>query len=156
MARVTPESRPPLSPPPSSPDIAGVRVPAIRLSDRLLQRLRRVVATRPYFCGAIVFHALLALLLLNVAAFDARKSAQVAAAEAAKTAQRIAQTQARDLQHRVERMQAILEELAPNAKPSAAAASATRRPRRSPSARRSWPTPSTPPIARCAPPTSRA
>ena len=92
-------------------------MPAIRLSDRLLQRLRRLVAGRPYFTGAIACHALLVLLLLNVAAFDARKSAQVAAAEAARTAQRVAQTQARDLRHRVERMQAILEELAPGSPP---------------------------------------
>ena len=35
----------------SSPDIAGVRLPGIRLSDRLLQRLRRFVATRPYVFG---------------------------------------------------------------------------------------------------------
>ena len=101
----------------SPPAIADVRMPAIRLSDRLLQRLRRLVAGRPYFTGAIACHGLLVLLLLNVAAFDARKSAQVAAAEAAKTAQRVAQTQARDLRHRVERMQAILEELAPGSPP---------------------------------------
>ena len=101
----------------SSPDLAGVRVPAIRLSDRLLQRARRVVARRPYFTGSMVAHALLALLLSNVAAFDARKSAQVAAAEAAKTAQRIARTQARELQHRVERMEALRAELAPSAAP---------------------------------------
>ena len=41
----------------------------------------------------------------------------MAAAEAAKTAQRIAQTQARDLQHRVARMEAIRAELDPAAKP---------------------------------------
>ena len=106
-----------LSPSLSSSDLAGIRLPGIRLSDRLLQRARRSVAGRPYFSGAIVLHGLLALLLLNVAAFDARKSAQVAAAEAAKTAQRVAQTQARDLRHRLERMEAILAELAPGAKP---------------------------------------
>ncbi len=114
---MTPESLLQLSPSPSSPDLAGVRLPGIRLSDRLLQRARRVVAGRPYFSAAIVFHGLLALLLLNVAAFDARKSAQVAAVEAAKTARRVAQTQARDLRHRVERMEAIRAELDPGAKP---------------------------------------
>ena len=41
----------------------------------------------------------------------------MAAAEAAKTAQRVAQTRARDLQHRVERMEAIRGELDPHAKP---------------------------------------
>ena len=90
--RVTPETRPPLSPTPFLPDLAGVRLPAIRLSDRLLQRARRVVAGRPYFTAAVAVHALLALALANVAAFDARKSAQAAAAEAAQTARRIAQT----------------------------------------------------------------
>ncbi len=114
---MTPESLSSLSPSLSSSDLAGVRVPGIRLSDRLLQRARRGVAGRPYFSGSVVVHALLALLLLNVAAFDARKSEQVAVAEAAKTAQRVAQTRARDLRHRVERMEAILEELAPGAKP---------------------------------------
>ena len=112
-----PESRPPLSLSPDSTDLARTRLPAIRLSDRLLHRLGRVVAGRPYFAGAIVVHGFLAVLLLNVAAFDARKSAQVAAAEAAKTAQRVAQTQARDLQHRVARMEAIRAELDPDAKP---------------------------------------
>ena len=101
----------------SLPELDGVRVPGIRLSDRLLGRLRRFVATRPYFTASIAFHAALALLLLDVAAFDASKSAQAAAAEAAKTAQRIAQTQARDLQHRVERMEAIRDELDPAAAP---------------------------------------
>jgi len=115
--RLTPESRLQLSPSLSSPDLAGVRLHEIRLSDRLLQRARRIVAGRPYFTGAIVLHGLFALLLLNVAAFDARKSAQVAAAEAAKTARRVAQTQARDLLHRIERMEAIRAELDPGAKP---------------------------------------
>jgi hypothetical protein len=103
----------------SLPELDGVRVPGIRLSDRLLGQFNRLVARHPHLAGSIVFHAALALLLLNVAAFDARKSEQVAAAEAAKTAQRIAQTQARDLQHRVERMAAIREELDPGARPLA-------------------------------------
>ena len=93
-----------------------MRVPGISLSDRLLHKLRRLVAGRPYFSGSIAVHAGLALLLLNVAAFDARKSAQVSAAQAAQDAQRIAQTQARDLQHRVERMATLLAELDPTAK----------------------------------------
>jgi hypothetical protein len=101
----------------SPSDLAGVRVPDVRLSDRLLQRGRRLVAGRPYLCGSVVVHALLALLLSNVAAFDARASAQAAAAEAAKTARRVAQTQARDLRHRVERMEAIRAELDPGAGP---------------------------------------
>ena len=112
-----PESRTPLSPSPVSNDLASTRLPGIRLSDRWLRRFGRVVAGRPYFTGAIVVHGLLAVLLLNVAAFDARKSAQVAAAEAAKTAQRVAQTRARDLQHRVARMEAIRAELDPAAGP---------------------------------------
>ena len=115
--RKTSKSLPPLSLPLSLPDLAGIRVPGIRLSDRLLQRARRIVAGRPYFTGSVLAHALLALLLLNVAAFDARKSEQAARAEAAKTAQRIAQTQARELRRRVERMRAILEELDPDARP---------------------------------------
>ena len=89
----------------------------VRLSDRLLQRLRRMVESRPYFAGAIALHGLLALLLLNVSAFDARKSAQVAAQEAAETAQRLAQTRARDLRHRIGRMEAIRAELDPAARP---------------------------------------
>ena len=106
-----------MNPSPVSNDLASARLAGIRLSDRWLRRLGRVVAGRPYFTGAIVVHGLLAVLLLNVAAFDARKSAQVAAAEAAKTAQRVAQTQARDLQHRIARMEAIRAELDPAAKP---------------------------------------
>jgi hypothetical protein len=83
----------------------------------LLQRLWRVVASRPHLAGAIVLHALLALLLLNVAAFDARKSAQLAAREAATTARRFAQTRSRELRHRIERMEAIRLQLDPAAKP---------------------------------------
>ena len=100
-----------------SSDIAGIRQPGIRLSDRLLQRLRRFVATRPYASGSVVVHALLALLLLNVAGLGTRQDARVAAADAAKKAQRVTQTQARDLQRRVDRLQAIREELEPDAKP---------------------------------------
>ena len=114
---VIPQSQTPLSPTTVPNDLASTRLPAIRLSDRWLQRLGRVVAGRPYFSAAIVVHGLLAVLLLNVAAFDARKSAQVAAAEAAKMARRVAQTQARDLQHRVARMEAIRTELDPDARP---------------------------------------
>ena len=106
-----------MSPSPVSNDLASTRLAGIRLSDRWLRRLGRVVAGRPYFTGAIVVHGLLAVLLLNVAAFDARKSAQVAAAEAAQTAQRVARTRARDLQHRVARMEAIRAELDPAARP---------------------------------------
>ena len=101
----------------TSKDLAGARLPDVRLSDRLLRRLGRLVAGRPHFAGSIAFHALLVVLLLNVAAFDARKSAQVAAAEVAQAARRVAQTRARELQHRVERMAAIREELDPSARP---------------------------------------
>ena len=101
----------------SSPDIAGVRLPGIRLSDRLLQRLRRFVATRPYVSGSVAVHGLLAVLLLNLAGLGTQQDVRVAAADAAKRAQRVVQTQARDLQRRVDRLQAIREELAPDAKP---------------------------------------
>ena len=102
---------------PSSPEIAGIRLPGIRLSDRLLQRLRRLVARRPYFTGSIVAHGLLVLLLLNVAGLGMQQDARGVAAEARKTAQRIAATRMRDLQHRVDRLQAIREELDPGARP---------------------------------------
>ena len=100
-----------------SPDIAGTRLPGIRLSDRLLQRLWRFVGTRPYASGSVALHGLLALLLLNVAGLGTRQDARAAAADAAKAAQRVAQTQGRELQRRVDRMQAIREELDPDAKP---------------------------------------
>ena len=111
------ESRRRLSPTPSPPAFADVRLPGIRLSDRLLQKLRRLVSTHPYLTGSVALHGALALLLLNVAAYGALKSAQVSAAEAAQKAQRIARTQSRDLQHRVERMAALRAELDPDAKP---------------------------------------
>jgi hypothetical protein len=106
-----------LTQPLSSPDIAGIRVPGIRLSDRLLQRVRRVVAARPYLTGSVVVHALLAIALLNIAGLGTHQDARVAAAEARKAAQRVQATQARDLQHRVDRLQAIRDELDPGAKP---------------------------------------
>ena len=114
-----PESRTPLSPSSSlhPNDLASARLHGIRLSDRLLRRLGRVVAGRPHFAGSVAFHAVLVVVLLNVAAFDARKSAQAAAAEAAQDAQRVARTRTRELQHRVERMEAIREELDPAARP---------------------------------------
>ncbi|MBW8901928.1 MAG: hypothetical protein JF619_28325, partial [Massilia sp.] len=96
---------------------ANAPLPELRLSDRLLQRLCRAVASRPHLAGAIMLHALLALLLLNVAAFDARRSAQVAAQEAATTAQRFAQTRSRELRHRIERLEEIRLQLDPSAKP---------------------------------------
>jgi hypothetical protein len=98
-------------------DLANARLQELRLSDRLLQRLWRVVAKRPYFAGALVAHALLALQLLNVAAFDAGMSAQAAAREAATTAQRFAQTRSRELHHRIERMEEIRLQLDPAARP---------------------------------------
>jgi hypothetical protein len=107
----------PLTPSLSSPEIIAVRVPGIRLSDRLLQRGRRFVAGRPYFSGSVVVHGLLALLLLNLSGLGTRQDARVAAADARKAAQRVEATQARDLQHRVDRMQAIREELDPGAQP---------------------------------------
>ncbi|MFL6679021.1 MAG: hypothetical protein ACJ8IK_11820 [Burkholderiaceae bacterium] len=106
-----------MTPSPSSPRIAAVRVPGIRLSDRLLQRLRRVVAGRPYFSGSVVMHGLLALLLLNLSGLGTRQDARVAAAESNKAMRRIEATQARDLRHRVDRMQAIRQELEPGAAP---------------------------------------
>jgi len=111
------KGRPSLTQTLSSPETAGIRVPGIRLSDRLLQRLRRFVAARPYLWGSVAVHGLLALLLLNLAGLGTRQDARVAAAEARRTAQRLAQTQARELRHRVDRMQAIREELDPGAAP---------------------------------------
>ena len=102
---------------PSSPGTAGIRVPGIRLSDRLLQRLRRFVAARPYFTGSLVGHGLLALLLLNMAGLGTRQDARVAAADASRTARRVEATRLRDLQHRVDRMQSLREELDPGAAP---------------------------------------
>lgn len=111
------KSRSSLNPTLSSPETAGIRVPGIRLSDRLLQRLRRFVAGRPYFTGSVVAHVLLALLLLNLAGLGTRQDSRVAAADVRKAAQRIEATQARDLQHRVARMQSLREELDPGARP---------------------------------------
>lgn len=115
--RSTSESRRRLSPTPSPPAFADARLPGIRLSDRLLQKLRRIVSTHPYLAGSVALHGALALLLLNVAAYGALKSAQASAAETAQKTQRIAQTQSRDLQHRVERLAALRVELDPGAKP---------------------------------------
>ena len=112
-----PASCPPLTSSLSPNDLAITRLQELRLSDRLLQRLWRAIGSRPHFAGAIVLHALLALLLLNVAAFDASKSAQVAAQEAAERAQRFAQTRSRELRHRIERMEEIRLQFDPAAKP---------------------------------------
>jgi len=92
-------------------------MPAIRLSDRLLQRLRRFVAARPYVTGSVVAHGLLALLLLNLAGLGTRQDARVAASEASEAARRVEATRARDLRRRVDRMRSVLEELDPGAAP---------------------------------------
>jgi len=110
-ARLTPT--PTLSP----PEIAAIRVSGIRLSDRLLQRLRRFVGRRPYFTGSLGVHLMLALLLLNPAGLGTRQETRVAAADARRAAQRIEATQARDLQHRVDRLQSIRGEFDPGARP---------------------------------------
>jgi len=57
------------------------------------------------------------VLLLNLAGLGTRQEARVAAADARRAAQRIEATQARDLQHRVDRLQSIREEFDPGARP---------------------------------------
>jgi hypothetical protein len=71
---VTLQGRPPWTPTSSSPDIAGIRLPGIRLSDRLLQCARRFVAARPCFTGSVAVHALLAMALLSMAGLGARQA----------------------------------------------------------------------------------
>jgi len=100
-------------------------MPGIRLSDRLLHKLRRFVLTRPYLAASLAVHGALALLLLNVSAFDARKSEQAEPADAARRDERLARTQARDLQHRVDRMASLLMELDPTARPTPPASPAS-------------------------------
>lgn len=106
-----------MNPNPSSSDTAGIRVPGIRLSDRLLHRVRRFMSARPYVTGSVAVHGLLALLLLNLSGLGTRQDARLAAAEARASARRVETTRARDLQRRVERMQAVREEFDPGATP---------------------------------------
>ncbi len=117
-------STPPLTPPSLPMRRAG---PGFVASDRPLVRLRRALARHPYVAASVVAHLVLALgLLPRLHAADAAH-ARLASEAAARDARRVADTQARELQHRVERMEAIQRtlqaaaDIAPAADPAASA-----------------------------------
>ncbi|WP_374568408.1 hypothetical protein [Ideonella sp.] len=83
-----------------------------RVSDRLLDRLRRRLAEHPYLPGSLVLHGGLVLLLLSLPGLGENERARSAAAAVARTRQQMDQTEARELRRRVERMQAIRDRLA--------------------------------------------
>lgn len=83
-----------------------------RVSDRLLDRLRRLLAEHPYLPVSVVLHGGLALLLLSLPGLGENERARSAATAAARTRQQMDQTEARELRRRVERMQAIRDRLA--------------------------------------------
>lgn len=83
-----------------------------RVSDRLLGRLRRRLATHPYLPASLLVHGAIALLLFSLPGLGEREQARAQAVAAARTQQQIAQTESRELRRRVERMQAIRDRLA--------------------------------------------
>ncbi len=88
--------------------VAAHRIAGFSASRRLLGRLRGLVARRPYAAGSLVAHGLLAGLLLQVPGLGEGEHARAAAATAARSAQhQVERTQARELERRVDRIQAI-------------------------------------------------
>ncbi|HSI58162.1 MAG TPA: hypothetical protein VLA16_11440 [Ideonella sp.] len=68
----------------------------------------RLVTAHPYLAGSVVLHGWLAALLLQLPGMGEAARARSVATEATRAAQQIAQTQARELQGRVQRMEEIL------------------------------------------------
>lgn len=110
---------------PNPPANVELHAGSFRLSDRLVGRVRRAVARRPYLGGSVALHGALVALLLNLPAFEEAKGVHAALAEAANAAQRVAMTQARDLQRRVERLAEIGRQLGAEPVPADPAASST-------------------------------
>ncbi|HSW03066.1 hypothetical protein [Aquabacterium sp.] len=97
---------------------------AFRVSDRLIGRmgrlLRQQLGAHPYLAGSIVLHGALAILLLCLPGWGEAQRAKSAATTQSQATQRIAQTELRDLQRRVRRIDQIRRLLDPAAAPAPA------------------------------------
>jgi hypothetical protein len=84
------------------------RAPGFLASDRLLARVRRVVAAQPFIAGSLALHALFAVAALQWhGASESERAASFAALQATQAAHDLATTQGRELARRVERMEDI-------------------------------------------------
>jgi len=76
-------------------------------SDRLIGRVRRVAASHPYIVGSVALHSLLVTLLLNLPGMGEAEQKQAHASDVARAVQQVANTQIRELQRQVARMEDI-------------------------------------------------
>lgn len=83
-----------------------------RVSDRLIDRLRRQLAAHPYLPGSLVVHGAIALLLLSLPGLGESERGRANAAAATRTRLQMDLTGSRELRRRVERMQSIRDRLA--------------------------------------------
>ena len=83
------------------------RVRMFTASDRLIGRVRRVAAAHPYIAGSIALHAMLVTLLLNLPGMGEAEQKRAHASDVARALQQVANTEMRELQRQVERMEDI-------------------------------------------------
>jgi len=83
------------------------RVRMFTASDRLIGRVRRVAAAHPYIVGSIALHGMLVTLLLNLPAMGEAEQKRAHDSDLARAMQQVANTEMRELQRQVERMEDI-------------------------------------------------
>ncbi len=117
-----------MSPPTPLPTDAADRPTAFIASDRPVGRAWRLVAARPYVAGSVAVHALAIGLLMQIPGWGVAEQQRSAATQAARAERQVAVTEARELQRRVDRMEAIRREMGGDARadggPGAASAPA--------------------------------
>ncbi len=128
---MSPSTPPPPSARTESGTDTGIDAPPVdRLktfvaSDRLLRRAWRVVAARPYVTGSIVLHAAVVGLLLQLPGWGVAEQQRADAAQAVRADHEVATTEARELQRRVDRMEAIRREMDGDDRPDGGTGSAS-------------------------------
>jgi hypothetical protein len=76
-------------------------------SDRLIGRVRRVIAAHPYIASSIALHGMLVTLLLNLPGMGEAEQKRAHASDVANAMQQVANTEIRELQRQVAHMEDI-------------------------------------------------
>lgn len=100
---MSPTARPRVDTANATPD----RLRTFRASDRLIGRTLRLASNHPYVVGSIALHALILAVLLQLPGLGEAERQRSAASDAVRVDRQVAQTEARELQRRVERMEEI-------------------------------------------------
>jgi hypothetical protein len=91
-------------------DVAGPGAQRVRMftaSDRLIGRVRRVIAAHPYIASSIALHGMLVTLLLNLPGMGEAEQKRAHASDVANAMQQVANTEIRELQRQVAHMEDI-------------------------------------------------